>query len=155
VSGISHRSWIVFLAARRVMAAMILAVLLGNCSDVSDSPAPTSGATFRFGMRGDDDGAEDFVALTSNAGIISLARSQLAVPDSERTLHINGPIERGNGGHNLDWGWHFVPNAWILTGSSIEICDGGPQAVENDLDYWVDTVQAFCPWLSYVKVEVR
>jgi hypothetical protein len=29
---------------------------------------------------------------------------------------------------------------------TIELCDGLPSYVENDLDYWVDTVGRFCPW---------
>lgn len=150
----SHQSWVVFLVARGVAATLFLAVLLGACSDKSDSQAPTTEVAFRFGIRGDDSGSQDFVALTTDAGIISLARSQLALPVSERTLHINGRIERGSGGHNLSWGWHFVPGAWTLTGSSAEVCDGEPQAVEDDLDYWVDKLQSFCPWDAYVKEEV-
>ena len=152
--GISERSRIRFLGAWRPVAVVILSVLLGACSGESDSLVPGTEVDFRFGMHGDDDGSDDFVARTSDVDIISVARSQLALPDSERALHINGPIERGNGGHNLDWGWHFTPSAWTLAGVSIEVCDGGPQAVEDDLDYWVDTVQSFCPWSSYVKEEV-
>jgi hypothetical protein len=29
---------------------------------------------------------------------------------------------------------------------TIELCDGTPSLVEADLDYWLDTVQRFCPW---------
>jgi hypothetical protein len=153
MSGISHRSRAVILAAPRVVAAVVLAVLISGCSDEGNSQAPTTEVAFRFGMR-DDDGTGDFVALTSNGNVVSLARSQLALPDSERVLHISGPIERGGGGHNLGWGWHFVPDAWMLSGSSAEVCDAVPQAVEDDIDYWVDTMQSFCPWDSYVKKEV-
>lgn len=149
-----QRSRVVFPVLLKVITALVLAGLIGSCSDEGDSRFRSIEATYRFGMRGDLDGAEDFVALTSDADIIAQARAQLALPDSERSLHINGPIERGNGGHNLSWGWHFTPDAWVLTGSSAEVCDGGPQGVEDDLDYWVDTLQSFCPWSSYVKEEV-
>ena len=154
MSSIWHRSWIVYLVALRAVMVLIFAAIFTGCSDESDSQAPSTEVGFRFSIRGDDDGSEDFVALTSDADIISLARSQLALPDSERDLHINGRIERGGAGHNLGWGWHFVPGAWTLTGSSAEVCDGIPQGVENDIDYWVDTVQSFCPWDSYVKEEI-
>ncbi len=153
MSGILQQLRLPFLAARWLVAAVILAVLLGGCPDGRDSHTPTTETGFRFGVRGYEDGTEDFVALTSSAEVVSLARSQLALPDSERTLHINGPIERGGAGHNLDWSWHFIPDAWVLTGSSAEVCDGIPWGVENNIDYWVDTVQVFCPWDSYVKEE--
>ncbi|UCF79570.1 MAG: hypothetical protein JSW03_04820 [Candidatus Eiseniibacteriota bacterium] len=154
MSNLSHRSRIVFRAARGVIATVLLAVLLCGCSYENDSQVPAIDVDFRFGMRNDDNETQDFVAVTSNSVIISRARSQLALPDSERSLHISGPIERGSGGHNLGWSWHFVPDAWTLTGVSAEVCDGGPQGVEDDLDYWVDTLQSFCPWDSYVKEEL-
>ena len=149
-----QRLFVVFLIVLKVTVTLVIAGLIGACTDESKSPAPTIEVSFRFGMRGDIGGAEDFIAVTLNRDIIAQARGQLALPDSERTLHINGPIERGNGDHNLDWGWHFIPNAWILSGSSVEVCDGGPQGVEDDLDYWIDTVQSFCPWSYYVKTEI-
>jgi hypothetical protein len=150
----SHRLYVASLVLPKVTLALVIAGLMGACSDECESPAPTIEVSFRFGMRGDVGGAEDFIAVTSNADIIAQARGQLALPESERTLHINGPIERGNGGHNFDWSWHFVPGTWILTGASAEVCNGGPQGVEDDLDYWIDTVQSLCPWSSYVKEEI-
>ncbi len=38
--------------------------------------------------------------------------------------------------------------------SKIELCDGTPSQVEANLDYWVDTVQRFCPWSAkIVRIE--
>lgn len=154
MKGVSRESWPPFLVAGWLVTALSLGAVFGGCSDEDGSHAPSAEVGFRFGIRGDDDASEDFVALTSDGGIISVARWQLALPDSERTLHISGRIERGGAGHNLGWAWHFVPGEWALTGSSAELCDAIPQAVEDDLDYWVDTVQSFCPWDSYVKQEI-
>jgi hypothetical protein len=37
---------------------------------------------------------------------------------------------------------------------TIELCDGRPSMVEENLDYWVDTVRFFCPWgARLLKVE--
>jgi len=33
---------------------------------------------------------------------------------------------------------------------SIELCDGTPSFVEENLDYWLDTVHTYCPWSSKV-----
>jgi hypothetical protein len=29
---------------------------------------------------------------------------------------------------------------------TIELCDGRPSDLENNLVYWMDTVGRFCPW---------
>ena len=37
---------------------------------------------------------------------------------------------------------------------TMELCDGLPSHVEEDIDYWVDTVGRFCPWSAkIVKIE--
>ena len=127
---------------------------LFGCSD-EDGPAGGNGAVmFRFGIRQDDVGTEDFIAMTSDPEVIERSRAQLKLALEERTLHIHGPIARGDGGHNLSWGWHFVPGEWKLVEISMELCDGNPSAVEADIDTWVDAIGVFCPWNSYVKEEI-
>jgi hypothetical protein len=39
--------------------------------------------------------------------------------------------------------------------ATIELCDGCPQFLEDDLDYWIDTVQHFCPWTTRVAQRLR
>jgi hypothetical protein len=97
----------------------------------------------------------DFVAVTSDSQVVSLIASQLAKPAGSRDLFVTGRIERGNAGHNLAWSWHFIPDQWSLASVSIELCDGSPSMVEQNIDYWVGSVGRFCPWDSYVKSEVR
>jgi len=37
---------------------------------------------------------------------------------------------------------------------TIELCDGIPSQVEENLDYWLNTVQRFRPWSAMiVKIE--
>lgn len=115
---------------------------------------PAAKVAFRFGHRTAEDGSEDFVAVTNNASLIAQLRAQLELSADERSLFVIGSIDYGNGGHNLDWSWHLVPNAWHLTEASIELCDGHSSLVEADLAYWVETVTRFCPWSSYVKAEL-
>jgi hypothetical protein len=132
-----------------------MAAVSGCGSDRGAANGPgNNDRTFLFGMKSDSEGKEDFVAVTSNSAVIADVVSQLARPVEDRTRHINGRIERGNGGHNLGWSWHFTPDEWALTAESVELCDGTPTLVEQDLAYWVDIVGSFCPWDSYVKSEI-
>ena len=139
---------------RAAWLSFLVLISLFGCSD-DDGPAGGNGSVmFRFGIRQDDVGAEDFIAMTSDPEVIEMARAQLVLPTEERLLHIHGPIARGDGGHNLSWGWHFVPGEWDLVEISMELCDGNPSAVEADIDTWVDAIGVFCPWNSYVKQEI-
>ncbi|MCE3272564.1 MAG: hypothetical protein K0S57_2961 [Ramlibacter sp.] len=114
--------------------------------------APDS-VTFAFRMRGLGP-AEAFRVSTSSPAFIAQARAQLAMPAAQRRLFAAGPIRAGNGGHNLDWSWHFTRDV-ALAEVSIELCDGRPSMVEADLGYWLRRVGSFCPWGSYVHAEVR
>jgi hypothetical protein len=126
---------------------IILLLALTSCDSKSGR------VTFEFGMdRGDKNAL--FLATTSESEIIMRARAELTKPEAERRLHINGRIAEGNDG-NLGWNWHFVDNEWSLEEISIEVCDGSPQYVEENLDEWLSTVPGslFCPWHSFVLRE--
>jgi hypothetical protein len=113
---------------------------------------PAQPVRFRFAMRGSPP-AEDVVAVTSVPAVIQQCREQLALPVDQRHQFIAGSIAAGNGGYNLGWSWHFVPDAWVLADFSIELCDGLPYMVEADLNYWLNTVGSYCPWTAYVVSE--
>lgn len=108
---------------------------------------------FEFALRNYPE-SENFIAVTSDSAVISLIEDQLDLPEADRNLHITGPLEFGDGGHNTGRIWHFVPNQWTLAEMSVEMCDGLPSAVDADLSYWLDTAETFCPWDSYVLREI-
>lgn len=62
----------------------------------------------------------------------------------------------GNAGHNHDplngtiWSWHGGEGAVGLGNVCAEIYDGVPSFVEANLEYWVETVGAFCPWSGQI-----
>ena len=85
--------------------------------------------------------------------MIAAARQQLTLTPENRKLHVNGTLARGDGGYNAPWHWRIEDNRWQLAEMSIELCDGRPSFVDEDLDYWVDTVKRYCPWSSYVLEE--
>jgi hypothetical protein len=145
---------------RTALAVLTVAAFAG-CDGNSDprfrdivDERPAEIVVFHFEMLGDATGLMDFRAATGDPSVIDAARDQLALPEHERRVHINGPIRRGNGGHNLEWNWHFVVGEWSLVEASIELCDGNGVLIEQAIDYWVDQVGTFCPWLSYVADEV-
>jgi hypothetical protein len=56
--------------------------------------------------------------------------------------------------YNAPWSWHIDPMDIQMAEFTIEVCSGLPSHVENDLDYWVNTVGRFCPWSAEI-VEIR
>jgi len=146
---VSGNAWIVL-----VIMAAGLAV---SCNSQDDLERYDDRVGFRFGMRVDTTGVEDFIAVTREADIIALAREQLMLPVSERTFHIHGPVTFGNEGYNLDWDWHFIPEDWVLAEESVEVCDVAPRGISAalaDLPDTLDTLYA-CPLHSYVKSEAQ
>ena len=126
-----------------VLALTLICLACENGRNASQAPEIV---LFAFSMLGDAEGIQDFVAQTNDPNVIAEGRAQLALPLEQRQLFIIGPIAHGNGGVNLLWSWHFVPNEWSFTEVSIELCDGNAVLVEQAVDYWVDTVGQFCPW---------
>ena len=133
----------------RPFVVLVLSATLGACCSTGDQYVE-----FRFKTRGGELGETwEFDALTTDPGVIEAARSQLALPSEERTLHINGRIARGDGCHNEQWDWHFVPDQWQLTVVSIEHCDGTPEYVNEHLEEWFDEGDRYCPWPSRLSAE--
>ncbi len=57
-----------------------------------------------------------------------------------------GELARGDGGFNKPWSWHLKPETVKMVEVSIELCDGLPSHIEENLDYWIETVGTYCPW---------
>lgn len=138
-----------FLWSRKISPLLICAVVAVACNDGGSRKnvgAPPFG-TIRFSMEGDVTGDQDFVALIDDVRLTELAIAETQLPFAERTLFPIGPIDRGNGegGHNMNWSWHFLRDEWNLTEIADPACDGNAVIVEQAVDYWVDTVGQFCP----------
>jgi hypothetical protein len=60
----------------------------------------------------------------------------------------NGPLLHGpgRGSHNNPWSWHLDPDETAMVEGAIEVCDGRPSYIEDDLSYWIDTLGYYCPW---------
>ena len=99
---------------------------------------------------------DTFLAWTSDSLVIAQVEAQLALPQADRGQHINGVILRLPEGCevNQQWSWYFAPDSWSLSEISIELCDGNPQYVEENISEYVDNVGLYCPWSSIVLREL-
>ena len=68
----------------------------------------------------------------------------------------NGRILRGPGQarHNAPYHWHLDPQDIAMTEAAIELCDGLPWYVEENVDEFVERVGRYCPWAAEL-VELR
>ena len=108
---------------------------------------------FTVGIHGEND-ESNFIVATNNSSLIGQCYDQLELPETERTLHINGSLHQTNGGFNTPWNWHVIPNEWALAEMSVGTCNGSPFDVENNLEYWIHDVGQLCNWGSYIKNEI-
>lgn len=73
---------------------------------------------------------------------------------------VIGTLADGNGGFNHDplsgrsWSWHLVPETVSFADVAIELCDGKPSDIEENKQYWIETVRQFCPWGSQIESEL-
>jgi hypothetical protein len=120
-----------------VVAALCLLVtsLLGGCSESESSLC--GGIVVTFGVE-----TERYnVFITNEQAIedvfaVDRGGSDATIPD--------GRLNRGAVCYNLPWEWHVDPED-IRMVVGYTGCDGLPSQVQDDLDYWVDTVGRFCP----------
>jgi hypothetical protein len=68
----------------------------------------------------------------------------------------NGRILRGPGQarHNAPYHWHIDPQDMTMAEAAIEICDGLPSYVEENVDEFIERVGRYCPWAAEL-VELR
>lgn len=119
-------------------------------------PLDTTYSYFKVGIHGQPSTPQyQYIVATNDSELIAQCQEQLALPEDQRTLHINGALDWGDGGFNAPWSWHIVPNDWFLAEISMELCDGLPQDVEDNLDYWINTVGRFCCWSSFIKKRIE
>ena len=110
------------------------------------SPTPTPGELAGGILATFESQGQRFRVWVTNPSTIEQV---LALQRGESRASIpNGRILRGpgQGDHNAPWSWHLDPQDVEMAEATIEVCDGAPQYVEDNLDEFVDTVGRYCPW---------
>lgn len=95
---------------------------------------------------------EDFVVQVETDAQVQELEARL---QSGQRGVINGTIQSGDGGFNPPWGWHLVPSTVHTADFAIELCDGRPSLVQQDLTYWLETVKQYCPWGAKVVERIH
>lgn len=133
------------------MAAGAVALLAAACGDdpqgLSEGPDAGEGTVYAVEVSG-----ERFHVLVTDTAALRGMEERMASGDEGVIL---GTLAAGDGGFNEPWSWHMVPGTVEVPDLAVEVCDGRPSFVEEDLDYWLDTVGTFCPWGARVIERVE
>lgn len=123
----------------RLLLAALSVGLLGSTAACDDD-----GTDIEFPVRYTVEvSGEEFVIEVVTAAQVEALDARLA---SGEEGVINGELAEGDGGYNQPWSWRLVPATIEAPDMAIEVCDGRPSMVEDDLEYWIETVERFCPW---------
>jgi hypothetical protein len=115
--------------------AAIALLSIAACDD--SSTAPAAQATYVVQV-----GTEQFKVRANGTAAAALdARMQAGTIGV-----ISGKLMRGNGGFNAPFSWHLDPASIHAPDLAIEVCDGRPSDIDQDINYWIDTVKQYCPW---------
>jgi len=112
-----------------------------------DPTVPDDGALFLLEVSG-----EQFHALVYDPDVVAALDARRA---SGGAGVVSGMLLQGHGGFNEPWDWHWSPASVHVPDVAIELCDGRPSMVQDDLTYWLETVGQFCPWGATVKERER
>lgn len=133
----------------RISAAAFVALAMAACSE--GSTAPQQNPAFTIQVAGDGF-SEEFVVEVATQSQVDELEARL---DSGAEGVIIGDLLTGSGDFNAPWSWHMDPATVHAADASIEVCDGRPSMVEDDLDYWIGTVGNYCPWGAKVVDRLR
>lgn len=114
---------------------------------INKDPLLSSGILVTFNVEG-----EEYRIFVENEATIA---DILAVERGESQAKIpSGKIIGEPVFYNAPWSWHIDPVDVHMAEFTIEVCSGLPSHVEDNLDYWVNTVGRFCPWSAeIVKIQ--
>lgn len=125
--------------------ALGLALALGACGD---SPTtPLVGTRFQVQVVP----GETFTILLDDSATVATARELL---QTDGTIVVHGELARGDGGFNAPYRWHLKPGTVTFVDLAMEICDGRPSFVEEELEYFLDKVKYYCPWGATIVAEL-
>ncbi len=131
---------------RSLFTPIVVVLTVFVCACDSVSTGPDGGAIFVIEVVD-----EEFKIRLEDPATIAQARRILSGQEPQKI--VIGRLAAGDGGFNTGWSWHLLPGETEFAEAAIELCDGKPSFVEEDLDYWLNTVQYYCPWSARVVSE--
>jgi hypothetical protein len=57
----------------------------------------------------------------------------------------NGKLIKGAASYNPGWSWYIDPEDVIMTDLAVDLFNGLPSQVEQDVNYWVYWIQRYAP----------
>jgi hypothetical protein len=131
----------------RVVAPVIAGLAVGIALVVMFSLEFTQDGRSRSQSFTIDAVGERFTVIAADPEAIRLLTENY---EGKNNMHVTGKLVHGDGGFNSPWPWHLDPDSVRMAEISIELCDGRPSLIEEELDYWLETVGTYCPWSSKV-----
>jgi len=123
----------------------MLFVTASCASDGTTEPSLSSASTFTVQVAN-----ETFAVRVSSTATLTAMRERLR---TGAMGVIIGSLASGNGGFNTGYGWHLEPSTVAVADVAIELCDGRPSDVQQNMAYWLNTVRSYCPWSARVIAE--
>ncbi len=127
---------------RNLLLTMIqlisMALLLAACGAPAASPTPPK-------LTGGVLATLEVVGHQFHAWVTNPQTMQQILDLQQGASRANIPNGRilwgpGQGEHNAPWSWHLDPEDIEMAEMAVEACDGTPSFVEDEVDYFVDTV---------------
>jgi len=130
--------------------AVLAGLLLAGCAPAAEPQATATAASALKGgvLATFDVSGEQFKVWVTNPATID---QLLALQRGESAANIpNGRILAGpgEGDHNAPWNWHLDPEDIEMAENTIELCDGAPNYVEDNVPEFTENVLRYCPWAA-------
>jgi hypothetical protein len=146
-----------------VLVAGIVALLLASCASSEHAAGPSRLAS----KTTTETIPVDFVVqVVFQSFVIRLVRDdQIAIARArvnkfQKQGIVSGKLLAGDGGFNRDpnnskkWSWRLDPESIHFPQWSMEVCDGKPSDVEENVDHWVNDIKMYCPWSAQIIREL-
>lgn len=90
---------------------------------------------------------ERFYLRATNPETVAALRAR---QQSGEVSVVLGEVEQGDGGFNAPWSWHLDPATVEVADAAMELCDGRPSMVQQNVGKWIAEAGVYCPWSAKV-----
>lgn len=132
-----------FVKSRRAAAAGLACglALLAGCES-----SPSAQEDDRDAFLVEVVGEQFYVRATNPEAVAALRARQ----QSGEVSVVLGEVKQGDGGFNAPWSWHLDPATVEVADAAMELCDGRPSMVQQNVGKWIAEARVYCPWSAKV-----